>query len=328
MQQQRVTGIDKERKILRHNIEQLAVEQQLGVLTYYSLASGFLTGKYKSDMDFNQSARSEGVKKQYWNERGQRIVAALEEVAECLQDNFYCRGISLADRKAFKKVAQALNILLADETVLYVKTRNAHWNIEGSDFHAVHLFFEEQYNRLSETIDDIAERVRSLGHYAVGFGIASRITAAFGSGAATIGVFFEKPATEGKPGTAGWYNSAAFENEAKEAGLYAKSINGDAFSDEVKKEVKDWKFWIEDSQSAGVLAEGSEEQSLILEYGALKLTYPIYRNGTIGKAKDDLEATVPVINDLLKDLHGISYVSVNKALLHNPASGDPVDSSL
>lgn len=62
--------------------EQLAVEQQLGVLTYYSLASGFLTGKYKSDADFNQSARSEGVKKQYWNERGQRIVAALEEVAD------------------------------------------------------------------------------------------------------------------------------------------------------------------------------------------------------------------------------------------------------
>ncbi|QQT25945.1 Dps family protein [Sphingobacterium spiritivorum] len=67
-----------------------------------------------------------------------------------------------------EKVAQALNILLADETVLYVKTRNAHWNIEGSDFHAVHLFFEEQYNQLSETIDDIAERIRSLGHYAVG----------------------------------------------------------------------------------------------------------------------------------------------------------------
>ena len=62
--------------------EQLAVEQQLGVLTYYSLASGFLTGKYKSEADFNQSARSEGVKKQYWNERGKRIVAALEEVAD------------------------------------------------------------------------------------------------------------------------------------------------------------------------------------------------------------------------------------------------------
>ncbi len=66
------------------------------------------------------------------------------------------------------KVSEALNILLADESVLYVKTRNAHWNVEGSDFHAVHLFFEAQYGQLAETIDDIAERIRSLGHYAVG----------------------------------------------------------------------------------------------------------------------------------------------------------------
>src|SRR5690606_17163734 len=63
-----------------------------------------------------------------------------------------------------------------------------------------------------------------------GFGLASRITSAFGSNAATIGVFFEKPAAPGKPGSSGWYNTAAFENEAKKAGLYAKSINGDAFS--------------------------------------------------------------------------------------------------
>ena len=67
-----------------------------------------------------------------------------------------------------------------------------------------------------------------------GYGLASRITAAFGSDAATIGVFFEKPATEKKPGTAGWYNSAAFEKQAHEAGLYAKSLNGDAFSHEAK----------------------------------------------------------------------------------------------
>jgi enoyl-[acyl-carrier protein] reductase / trans-2-enoyl-CoA reductase (NAD+) len=63
-----------------------------------------------------------------------------------------------------------------------------------------------------------------------GYGLASRITAAFGSGAATIGVFLEKPASENKPGSAGWYNSAAFEQAAHAAGLYAKSINGDAFS--------------------------------------------------------------------------------------------------
>ncbi len=67
-----------------------------------------------------------------------------------------------------------------------------------------------------------------------GYGLASRITAAFGSGAATLGVFLEKPATEKKPGSAGWYNSAAFEKAAHAAGLYAKSINGDAFSNEMR----------------------------------------------------------------------------------------------
>lgn len=69
-----------------------------------------------------------------------------------------------------------------------------------------------------------------------GYGLAARITAAFGYKAATVGVFFEKPATETKPGTAGWYNSWAFEEEAKKADLYAKSINGDAFSNEVREQ--------------------------------------------------------------------------------------------
>ena len=67
-----------------------------------------------------------------------------------------------------------------------------------------------------------------------GYGMASRITAAFGSGAATLGVFLEKPATEKKPGSAGWYNSGAFEKLAHAEGLYAKSINGDAFSNEMR----------------------------------------------------------------------------------------------
>lgn len=82
------------------------------------------------------------------------------------------------------------------------------------------------------------KRVLVLGA-STGYGLASRITAAFGSGAATIGVFFEKPGNERKPGTAGWYNSAAFHQLADEAGLYAKSLNGDAFSDEVKAQVID-----------------------------------------------------------------------------------------
>ena len=70
-----------------------------------------------------------------------------------------------------------------------------------------------------------------------GYGLSSRIAAAFGSGASTIGVFFEKPAEADKCGTAGWYNSAAFENEARAAGLYARSFNDDAFSDAMKAEV-------------------------------------------------------------------------------------------
>ncbi|VTP98091.1 enoyl-ACP reductase FabV [Sphingobacterium daejeonense] len=210
----------------------------------------------------------------------------------------------------------------------------------------------------------------------------------------------KKPASEGKLGTAGWYNSAAFEKEAHAAGLYAKSINGDAFSDEIKKQTidlikkdlgqvdlviyslasprrthpktgvqhasvlkpidkpftdktvdfhsgvvsdisiqpvdseddikntvavmggEDWKFWIEDLKEAGVLAEGVK--TVAYSYIGPELTYPIYRNGTIGRAKDDLEGTVPAINDLLKDLNGVSYVSVNKALVTQSSSAIPV----
>lgn len=233
-----------------------------------------------------------------------------------------------------------------------------------------------------------------------GFGIASRISAAFGSDAATIGVFFEKPATAGRPATAGWYNSAAFEKEAQAAGLYAKSINGDAFSDEIKQQTidlikkdlgqidlvvyslasprrthpktginyssvlkpigetftnktvdfhtgkvtdisiepvdkdediantiavmggEDWKFWMEDLAKAGVLAEGVK--TVAYSYIGPALTFPIYRNGTIGQAKNDLEATVPVINDILSGVNGRSYVSVNKALVTQSSSAIPV----
>ncbi len=233
-----------------------------------------------------------------------------------------------------------------------------------------------------------------------GFGIASRITAAFGSGAATIGVFFEKPASEGKMGTAGWYNSAAFETLAHEQGLYAKSINGDAFSDEIKKQTielikkdlgevdlvvyslasprrthpktgenfasvlkpigapfsnktvdfhsgvvsditinpvedtkeidntvavmggEDWRMWMEDLKEAGVLAKGVK--TVAYSYIGPELTFPIYRNGTIGQAKNDLEASVSTINTMLEDLDGVSYVSVNKALVTQSSSAIPV----
>jgi enoyl-[acyl-carrier protein] reductase/trans-2-enoyl-CoA reductase (NAD+) len=78
------------------------------------------------------------------------------------------------------------------------------------------------------------KRVLVIGS-STGYGLASRITAAFGSGASTLGIFFEKEGLEAKPGTAGWYNSAAFHKHAEAEGLYAKSINGDAFSDAIKQ---------------------------------------------------------------------------------------------
>lgn len=65
--------------------------------------------------------------------------------------------------KASKEAVRMLSKLLADEYVLYTKTRNAHWNVTGPDFHAMHVFFEQQYDELDETVDEIAERIRSLG---------------------------------------------------------------------------------------------------------------------------------------------------------------------
>lgn len=72
-------------------------------------------------------------------------------------------GISAAN---LAEVAHSLSKILADEYVLYTKTRKAHWNIEGPDFYNKHKFFEEQYNQLADIIDDVAERIRKLGHYA------------------------------------------------------------------------------------------------------------------------------------------------------------------
>lgn len=102
----------------------------------------------------------------------------------------------------------------------------------------------------AQNVKNQIEYVKSKGHIegakkvlvigaSTGFGLASRITSAFGSGAGTIGVFYEKPPAEGKTATPGWYNSAAFEIESHKAGLYAKSINGDAFSNDVKQQTID-----------------------------------------------------------------------------------------
>lgn len=92
--------------------------------------------------------------------------------------------------------------------------------------------------RQRDALDGGPKRVLVIGA-STGYGLASRITAAFGSNASTLGIFFEKEGTERKPGTAGWYNSAAFHQLAEAEGLYAKSINGDAFSDEVKQRAID-----------------------------------------------------------------------------------------
>ncbi|KAF0096335.1 MAG: trans-2-enoyl-CoA reductase (NAD(+)) [Puniceicoccaceae bacterium 5H] len=89
--------------------------------------------------------------------------------------------------------------------------------------------------RKNGPIKDGPKKVLVLGA-STGYGLSTRIVSAFGAGADTLGVFFERPASNGKPASAGWYNSVAFEEEAKKEGLYAKSINGDAFSDDLKQQ--------------------------------------------------------------------------------------------
>jgi len=94
------------------------------------------------------------------------------------------------------------------------------------------------YVKSKGAIENDPKKVLVIGA-STGYGLASRITSAFASGAATLGIFFEKEGTEKKPGTAGWYNSAAFHKFAEAEGLYAKSINGDAFSNELKQKTID-----------------------------------------------------------------------------------------
>ncbi|MDA0796838.1 MAG: trans-2-enoyl-CoA reductase family protein [Proteobacteria bacterium] len=93
----------------------------------------------------------------------------------------------------------------------------------------------EQINYIKSQVAVVGpKRVLVIGS-STGYGLSARITAAFGCGASTLGIFFEKPGTDRKPGSAGWYNSAAFHKHADANGIYAKSINGDAFSDEIKQ---------------------------------------------------------------------------------------------
>ena len=250
----------------------------------------------------------------------------------------------------------------------------------------------------SKGLIDGPKKVLVIGA-STGFGLASRITSAFGSNAATIGVFFEKPASEGKTGSPGWYNSAAFETEANLAGLYAKSINGDAFSNEIKQQTidlikadlgqidlviyslaspvrmhpntgvlhrsalkpigntftnktvdfhtgivsqvtiepanqedidntivvmggEDWEMWMNDLKKANVLAAGAT--TIAYSYIGPAVTEAVYRKGTIGQAKDHLEATAFTITDNLSEIGGKAYVSVNKALVTQASSAIPV----
>lgn len=103
---------------------------------------------------------------------------------------------------------------------------------------AAHVQEQIDYVKSRGPISAGPKNVLVLGA-STGYGLASRITAAFGCRAATIGVFFERPAEPGRPATAGWYNSAAFHRAAKAEGLYAKGLNGDAFSDELKRQTID-----------------------------------------------------------------------------------------
>ena len=232
-----------------------------------------------------------------------------------------------------------------------------------------------------------------------GYGLASRIVSTFGYDAKTIGVSFEKAGTETKCGTAGWYNNLAFDNCAKEAGIFSKTINGDAYSNEIKTEVinlakennikfdlvvyslaspvrtdpetgimyksvlkpfgktftgttidpftgelkeisaepateeeasntvkvmggEDWQIWIDQLTKAGLLAEGCI--TVAYSYIGPEATQALYRNGTIGKAKEHLEGTALSLNEQMSVFNGRAFVSVNKGLVTKSSAVIPV----
>ena len=242
------------------------------------------------------------------------------------------------------------------------------------------------------------KRVLVIGA-STGYGLAARITAAFGGGASTLGIFFEKPGSEKKTGSAGWYNSAAFHKYAASENLYAKSINGDAFSDDIKQKTidiiktdlgkidlviyslaaprrqhpktgeifnstlkpigknvtlrgintdkeeiqefsldaaseddilqtvavmggEDWSMWIEALSDADVLAEGASTSAFT--YVGEKATWDLYWNGTIGRAKKDLDKKVKDISATLSSIGGKASVSVLKAVVTQASSAIPI----
>jgi enoyl-[acyl-carrier protein] reductase/trans-2-enoyl-CoA reductase (NAD+) len=232
-----------------------------------------------------------------------------------------------------------------------------------------------------------------------GYGLASRLTAALGSGADTVGIFYERPSEEGRPATPGWYNTIALTRAARAAGLYAGNLNGDAFSDDIKRQAldlvranlgkvdlvvyslasprrvhpktglvhksvlkpvgapytnktvdtdkgivsevtiepatpqeiadttavmggEDWELWIQALAEAGLLAPGA--RSVAYSYIGPEVTWAIYKNGTIGLAKNDLERAAKAIDARLGQSGGGAFISVNKALVTQASSAIPV----
>lgn len=232
-----------------------------------------------------------------------------------------------------------------------------------------------------------------------GYGLASRIAAAFGAGANTIGIYRKSEPAPGRTASAGWYNSAAFEHAAHEAGLQSYSLTGDAFADDTKARAvelirrelgqvdlvvysvatarrthsrtgeisnsvlkpigspytnktvnfhtgevsevtidpatedeiretvdvmggEDWQMWIDALREGGVLAAGAT--TIAYSYIGPSLTKAVYRDGTIGRAKDDLEATAARLNEQLATYGGRAFVTVSKALVTQSSSAIPV----
>lgn len=280
--------------------------------------------------------------------------------------------------------------------IITPKTRGFICTTAHPDGCAANVQSQIDYVKSQPALPDSPKKVLVIGA-STGYGLASRIVPAFGGGASTIGVFFEKPGTERKTGSAGWYNSVAFEKAANDAGLYAKSFNGDAFSNEMKDEViatikedlgevdcvvyslasprrtdpstgetyksvlkpigapysqknlntdtgevnsvtiepaegdeientvkvmggEDWLLWLSALKEAGVLADGFT--TVAYSYIGPELTFPIYTNGTIGKAKEHLEEAAAKMNEEFGG--GTAFVSVNKALVTQASSAIPV----
>ena len=254
------------------------------------------------------------------------------------------------------------------------------------------------YTKAQGLIANSPKRVLVIGA-STGYGLSSRIVAAFGGGAATLGVFLEKEGTNTKTSSAGWYNSAAFDKCAKEEGLYSKSLNADAFSDEAKERIialikedlgqidmlvyslaspvrklpetgelvrsylkpigesyvsasvdtnkdevctvtvpaaneqeindtvtvmggEDWERWVQRLSDAGVLAEGCK--TVAYSYIGTELTSPIYWDGTLGRAKMDLDRAATALNGRLEKWNGTANVAVLKSVVTQASSAIPV----